>query len=256
MILRRLATSIRKQDWFAVVIETLIVVMGVFLGLQANNWNDTRLDRSVERATLIRLYEDIEESIAGQRRDIGFLEQQLADQAVVLKALDDCAVAPDDDMTVQRGIATLGWLNPPRLYRRTIDELISSGRTDMIESNEIVDALARIVSIVEWREAWFSSTIDTLEHHSQFVERKTRYDMTRVISNPFVPNQRGGVDYDIDVLCADAGVANAVSSISYRTAERLEAYRPILDAYRAFLPLLAAELKDRWGIDIDSGAST
>ena len=34
MILRRLATSIRKQDWFAVVIETLIVVMGVYLGIQ------------------------------------------------------------------------------------------------------------------------------------------------------------------------------------------------------------------------------
>jgi hypothetical protein len=252
MILRRLTTALRKQDWVTVAIETLIVVMGVFIGLQVNNWNDTRMDRSVERATLIRLYEDIEERIAGQRRDIGFLEQQLADQAVVLKALDDCAVAPKDSMTVQRGIATLGWLNPPRLYRRTIDELISSGRTDMIENSEIVDALARIVSIVEWREAWFSSTIDTLEHHSQFVESKTRYDMTRTISNPFVPNHRGGVDYDIDVLCADASVANAVSSISYRTAERLEAYRPILDAYTAFLPLLATELKDRWRIDIVS----
>ena len=34
LILRRLATSIRKQDWFAVVIETLIVVMGVYLGIQ------------------------------------------------------------------------------------------------------------------------------------------------------------------------------------------------------------------------------
>ena len=125
----------------------------------------------------------------------------------------------------------------------------------MIESSEIVDALARIVSIVEWREAWFSSTIDTLEHHSQFVERKTRYDMTQMISNPYVPNHRGGVDYDIDVLCADANVANAVSSISYRTAERLEAYRPILDAYTAFLPLLAAELKSRWHIDIVSDAA-
>ena len=37
MILRRLATSIRKQDWFTVFIETLIVVFGVFIGLQVNN---------------------------------------------------------------------------------------------------------------------------------------------------------------------------------------------------------------------------
>ena len=44
MILQRLATSIRKQDWFTVVIETLIVVFGVFLGLQLGNWNEARTE--------------------------------------------------------------------------------------------------------------------------------------------------------------------------------------------------------------------
>lgn len=42
MILQRLATSIRKQDWFTVAVETLIVVFGVFIGLQVNNWNEAR----------------------------------------------------------------------------------------------------------------------------------------------------------------------------------------------------------------------
>ena len=42
MILQRLATSIRKQDWFTVFIETLIVVLGVFLGIQLGNWNEAR----------------------------------------------------------------------------------------------------------------------------------------------------------------------------------------------------------------------
>ena len=45
MILQRLATAIRKQDWFTVIIETLIVVFGVFIGLQVNNWNEARKDR-------------------------------------------------------------------------------------------------------------------------------------------------------------------------------------------------------------------
>jgi hypothetical protein len=46
MILQRLATSIRKQDWFTVVIETLIVMFGAFLGLQVNNWNQARFERA------------------------------------------------------------------------------------------------------------------------------------------------------------------------------------------------------------------
>lgn len=57
MILQRLATSIRKQDWFTVFIETLIVVLGVFLGIQLGNWNEARADRARETALLIELKE-------------------------------------------------------------------------------------------------------------------------------------------------------------------------------------------------------
>ena len=32
LILRRITEAFRKQDWFTVAVETLIVVLGVFLG--------------------------------------------------------------------------------------------------------------------------------------------------------------------------------------------------------------------------------
>ena len=38
MILQRIADSLRKQDWTSVTIEVLIVVLGVFIGLQVNDW--------------------------------------------------------------------------------------------------------------------------------------------------------------------------------------------------------------------------
>ncbi len=55
MILRRVAAAIRRQDWFAVLIEIAIVVIGVFIGLQVNNWNEARIERSQERAYLTRI---------------------------------------------------------------------------------------------------------------------------------------------------------------------------------------------------------
>ena len=39
MILRRLTTNLRAQNWTAIAIDFLIVVLGVFLGIQASNWN-------------------------------------------------------------------------------------------------------------------------------------------------------------------------------------------------------------------------
>lgn len=46
MILRRIAEAIRQRNWFTVLFEIMIVVLGVFLGLQANNWNEARADRN------------------------------------------------------------------------------------------------------------------------------------------------------------------------------------------------------------------
>jgi hypothetical protein len=60
-----------------------------------SNWNAARLERAIERDTLIRFYADIEESIAGQVRDIRFLEQQPADQRLILASLSGCSAGPD-----------------------------------------------------------------------------------------------------------------------------------------------------------------
>lgn len=34
----------QRDHWFTVLIQTLIVIFGVFIGLQVNNWNKARTD--------------------------------------------------------------------------------------------------------------------------------------------------------------------------------------------------------------------
>ena len=42
MVIRRFREHVARQDWFAVLIDVGIVVLGVFLGIQASNWNEAR----------------------------------------------------------------------------------------------------------------------------------------------------------------------------------------------------------------------
>ena len=63
MILRRISTAFRKQDWFTVAVETLIVVLGVFLGIQLGNWNEAQAVRMQETELLQELRQEIETSI-------------------------------------------------------------------------------------------------------------------------------------------------------------------------------------------------
>ena len=40
MLLRRITEHLRAGNWFAVTLDLLVVVLGVFLALQAERWYD------------------------------------------------------------------------------------------------------------------------------------------------------------------------------------------------------------------------
>lgn len=59
MILRSVMKHVREQNWFAVGLDFLIVVVGVFIGIQVANWNDAQRDRQAETLYLDRLHGEI-----------------------------------------------------------------------------------------------------------------------------------------------------------------------------------------------------
>ena len=247
MILRRITKHVKDQNWFAVGLDFFIVVVGVFFGLQVSNWNAERLERTQERDYLVRLHGDFVESINGQSRDLDFLGRQLSDQAIIVKSLDACAVSSEDAAAFQRGINTLGYINPPRIVRRTVDEMIAAGRTDIIRNETLKDQLSEIIALVEWRGNSFSDSVArTTEHYRFIIEEEVRYDFARKYPDPFL-TEFIGVDFDIEALCKSPEIARAVSAVSYTTLERRRAYAPILQEYNNFLPVIEAELQSRWG---------
>jgi hypothetical protein len=59
MILRRVIAHFRKQEWTAIAIDFIIVVVGVFVGMQVTNWNAARVEKAQEMAMLAQLRNEI-----------------------------------------------------------------------------------------------------------------------------------------------------------------------------------------------------
>ena len=55
MLLRRITEHVKTQNWFAVAIDFIIVVVGIFVGLQVSNWNEASRAATTERAILEQL---------------------------------------------------------------------------------------------------------------------------------------------------------------------------------------------------------
>jgi hypothetical protein len=64
MLLRSVITHVREQNWVAVWLDFVIVVVGVFIGIQVSNWNIARVENKLEQGYLVRLHEDFSHSLA------------------------------------------------------------------------------------------------------------------------------------------------------------------------------------------------
>jgi len=62
MILRRLTGYIRQENWFAVILELVVVVIGLFLAFQLDRWYESQRTKSDLQAHLTSLTEDFVEN--------------------------------------------------------------------------------------------------------------------------------------------------------------------------------------------------
>ncbi len=60
MLLRRISAHVRGENWFAVVLDLLVVVVGLFLGLQIDTWWEGQKEARIESTYLQEIREDFE----------------------------------------------------------------------------------------------------------------------------------------------------------------------------------------------------
>jgi hypothetical protein len=142
MILNRLAKAIRQQDWFTVVLEFVIVVFGIFVGLQANEWAQERQDRKHEQAALERLFLESQNALQLLHEDLqGTLHiNRLRRNAV--QFVDSDAPVPENQLPLKIGINTLARFPSVLPVSVTYDELKSSGQMQLIRSAALREQVA------------------------------------------------------------------------------------------------------------------
>jgi hypothetical protein len=78
MLPSRIAAHIRQQNWTGIAIEFVIVVLGVYVGLQVNLWNEERVEATRRQQIIDALVTNLNDSISVQERFVGEIDDGLS----------------------------------------------------------------------------------------------------------------------------------------------------------------------------------
>lgn len=154
MLLRRITKHVKEQNWFAVGLDFVIVVVGILIAFQITNWSDAHQERQDEQRYLAEIAQDLEADIAEA--------QTIQDRALALLGLNElilASVAPDyerpefwiqidEDVAPGERFAAYPYADlSGRAYlttsNNTFVELTQSGNISVISNRELIRELTR-----------------------------------------------------------------------------------------------------------------
>lgn len=146
MILRRLTTAFRKQDWFTVGVETLIVVFGVFIGLQLQNWTSEQGRRQLEVSYTERLHGEVVKLQETRAVLLSFREtwgEGFRSASLVIFSEDD------RDLTAQEceALAYSYIVTNPTDDLASLIELQGSGQLSLFRNKRVSEALSNYLLV-------------------------------------------------------------------------------------------------------------
>lgn len=166
MISRRIYEHVKGHNWFAVAIDFVIVVVGVFLGMQVSNWNAERREEQAATTYIERMREDIATSALSVENAVEYYRAVKEHALAALVGIEK----PQDELGEQFLINAYqsGQDFFRAVERSTYDEILSAGAMNSIRNLEV---RRRIVIHYKTVEA----TEDSLRYRAPYVDNLRRY---------------------------------------------------------------------------------
>jgi hypothetical protein len=242
MILRRLSQSLKQQNWAAIWIEFVLLIAGVFLGIQVSNWNEERTERLREAEFIERL-----------SRDFKVIDARLTENSVLwgdistatLNVLGDLRShqngnwhRPKSEILWDLNIIPNSRIPAPRAA--TYVELLSAGQLGFIRDSKLRDALLEYDMQVGYVETGYSLLMRRVEPHVATLLSHLEFDGKKDNSNIqiSVKNEPIWVDVDLEGMAADPKMKLALNMFASASRNQLSLAKQQQDKASVVLALL------------------
>jgi hypothetical protein len=146
VLLRRITEHLRAQNWIAIALDLIVVVVGVFIAFQVERWYEFQRLVADERQHLQSLAQDFEQAHENISWVISRLEiaQTAAQELLELEPNDP--ITSDEFYRLVADVQRNGTLEPKR---RTYDALISTAQIEAIKDKSLTSDLGDFFSFMD-----------------------------------------------------------------------------------------------------------
>jgi hypothetical protein len=170
MLLRSLTKHIKDQNWFAVVLDFVIVVVGILIAFQITNWNENRQNDTQAERILDRLEQEFTLKIQQTESGVLFHEKRLKESSRLIKGIQLGEF--DEQYLLEDAKNVVDFFTPPG-PSTAFQELISSGKTDLIRNETLRNTLYQLNSYVSFlRDSYMHFTAPLVQTRKALLQTK------------------------------------------------------------------------------------
>lgn len=223
--------------------EILLVVIGILIALQVNNWNQDRIEHKETKVLLSNLKLDVEADIKNLEDQQEGLRYRKKWADFILKSLDEQKVS--DSAMFITAITRVGWIMDYSQTFPTYNEIVSSGKLSYIKSENLKKELANYQTQVEdYRQIVSSYNLGLKETERSAIGHLKGMPEGSNIINPNPDSLYKGVSFDLKTITKDKKFYRSVKHISFYTSVNIDYISSqIITKAERLKNLIADELK-------------
>ncbi len=252
MLLRRVIEHVKTQNWTAVAIDFVIVVVGVFMGIQLGNWNEARLAAVSEREVFVRLRMEADQAAVALAAHRAFHAGNAAEAVSLVARMRDAKLCSDlSDPTVVAWLLGIGDFPAPRFDLLTARELSATGRVALLKSTDIQNDVRQIITELDFIDEHWRRYL-RIKQDAEQVYLAAGLVVNRPIADDIGRSQFYSDIIDAyeftspEILCQDAELIGLASNASQTQGFYVGYLDQLRDALEAYQQKLAEYSAARW----------
>lgn len=212
--------------------EILLVMIGILLALQVNNWNEQKKLSEREAVYLTRLQEDVSTMMDFYGKS-AFMAGQIQEAHHALDFIESCGEKKGPEAAFSQTLITHQVLRSFPQNRSTYDEMVSSGAFAGLENGALKDAVSTLFN-------WLEGGNRSVDYFREEVGRASAA-INNYVSFSYGSDNQLMVSYTPEDLCRNASFNNAIVEVIDAREDWLFIYQNIFKSLENVHSILETE---------------